>query len=125
MKDEFIDVSDSDLTTISGRESYFAFYEKINLSANNLGDKLGYFYTFLQCRELDLSSNGITSLETFPKLVNLKILTLDKNAVKDAQEVLNLIKNHKLSRISLKNNPIENKELIVQFGSKYSLDIVL
>lgn len=100
-----IDLSGLNLTTLHNSQ-YFAFFEEVNLSANNLGRSLNQLSSFQYCKKLSLSSNQIKSLKHFPTLSNLEFLSLRNNELSDINEILNLIKRHNLMKLDIRDNPI-------------------
>lgn len=101
-----IDLSGLGLTRLYNNH-YFSFFEELNLGANQLKNPLYQLCTLQQCIKLSLSSNDITSLESFPVLYNLEVLSLRNNKLVSTEEILDLIKRHEnLKRLDLRENPI-------------------
>ncbi|XP_058805294.1 geranylgeranyl transferase type-2 subunit alpha isoform X2 [Phymastichus coffea] len=101
-----IDLSTSEITTLSSHVQYLTFYRDVNLANNYLGSKLYQLYTLQECETLDLSNNTITSLRAFPTLNCLKILLLTGNQITNSEEVIGVIERHNLSKLDLRSNPI-------------------
>lgn len=101
-----IDLSGLDLTRLHNNH-YFSFFEEVNLGANQLENSLYQLSTLQNCAKLSLSSNGLMSLNHFPTLYNLQVLSLRNNKLTSTKEIANLIKRHKnLKRLDLRNNPV-------------------
>lgn len=101
-----IDLSGLDLTRLHNNH-YFSFFEEVNLGANQLENSLYQLSTLQRCAKLSLSSNGLMSLNHFPTLYNLQVLSLRNNELTSTEEIANLLKRHKnLKRLDLRNNPV-------------------
>lgn len=101
-----IDLSGLGLTKLHNNH-YFSFFEEVNLGANQLENSLYQLSTLQRCAKLSLSSNDLMSLNHFPILYNLQILSLRNNKLTSTKEIANLIKRHKnLKRLDLRNNPV-------------------
>lgn len=111
--DHSIDLSNFELTTLSSHVQYLTFYRELNVSNNNLGKKLHQLIVLKECQTLDLSNNGITSLKAFPTLSCLKILLLSSNQITDHEEIINVMKQHNLTKLDLKSNPISDLDSLV------------
>ncbi|XP_076381613.1 rab geranylgeranyltransferase subunit alpha isoform X1 [Megalopta genalis] len=102
-----IDLSGLNLTTLSTNE-YLSFFEELNLSSNCLSISLHQLSLLQNCKKLSLSSNQLESLEKFPTLDRLKVLSLRNNKLNNLQEILQLLARHKLKSLDLRENPVCN-----------------
>lgn len=106
-----IDLSGLNLTSLSSNE-YLSFLVQINLGANSLSNSLHELSLLQNCRKLSLSSNQLESLNKFPTLECLEVLSLRNNRLTDLEEVLKLVMKHRLKLLDLRENPIcDNKDL--------------
>ncbi|KAJ8679431.1 hypothetical protein QAD02_015218 [Eretmocerus hayati] len=108
-----IDLCGLGLTTLADQGHYLTFYRDINISNNNLGEKLHQIKTLHECKKLDLANNHITSLKEFPILPNLEILLLSSNQISEYREILIIVKNHNLRKLDLRENPIADRESLI------------
>ncbi|XP_076624334.1 rab geranylgeranyltransferase subunit alpha isoform X1 [Colletes latitarsis] len=102
-----IDLSGLNLTTLSNNE-HLSFFEEVNLGANFLSNSLHELHFLQNCKKLSLSSNQLESLKKFPTLQNLEILSLRNNKLENLDEILQLLKKHKLKFLDLRENRVCN-----------------
>ncbi|KAL7304537.1 hypothetical protein TKK_0003323 [Trichogramma kaykai] len=106
-RDTAIDLSNLDLTTLGGCESYLTFCSKINLQFNLLSNEVLYqLYCLQQCKSLNLSQNNLTSLKSFPILHNLENLVLYPNEITDL-EASDILKKHATKKLVIAGNSDE------------------
>ncbi|XP_024946850.1 geranylgeranyl transferase type-2 subunit alpha [Cephus cinctus] len=116
-----LDMSNYNLTLLCN-EHYLSFYSEVNLCGNNLGNSLHRLHSLQRCKKLSLSCNGIKSLEQFPTLFSLKVLLLRYNELSSVDEILELVKRHRLITLDIRENLVCMVNGIVQAISEVSPD---
>lgn len=104
-----VDLSGLDLTTLHNDEC-LGFFEEVNLGANSLSRSLHRLVSLQACKKLSLSSNQLENLKTFPSLPNLRVLSLRNNKLCDAEDILGLVGRHQLTRLDIRENPVDEIE---------------
>ncbi|XP_057328588.1 geranylgeranyl transferase type-2 subunit alpha [Microplitis mediator] len=90
--------------TILYNEHGLSFVEQLNISGNQLNHSLHRLAVLQNCRKLALCNNNLANLKNFPYLSSLKYLSLRKNKLTNIEDILNLLKQHKLTELDIRDN---------------------